>query len=271
MSTLTSSFAIGYINHAAGRTISATTSATGYPASNLSSSRLSSSHRTTAGSLTTQNIDVDLASAKDIDVIALIGTNLSDSATRTPLTSEASNYSSPEYNPGSASVFNLTYPDLVAGTRRYGRHLIVLPGFTLNSRYVRVTLNDSGNSDNFLSSRVYWVGPLWQPAIPFSMKEGSFKKRRELVGDPGIERYLTYLEVSFDVLTEAEGVALESLCASRLRTGRLLVIPRPTQAATWQSEALYCTLVGMPTLTAWPQGGGLQIWKVQLVFKECED
>lgn len=271
MATLTSSFAIGYVNRASGKTITATTAATGYPASNLNTSRLSLSWRSTAGSLTSQNVDVDLTSAQDIDIIALIGTNLSDTATRSPVTSEASNYSSPEYNPGSGNVFNLSYPDLVSGTRRYGRNLIVLPGSTLNSRYVRVTLNNSGNADNRLQARVYWVGPLWQPLISFGMREGSFVVRLEPVGDPGMERALTIMDVFFDVLGEAEGKALQSICADRLRSKRLLVIPRPDQPATWQGEALYCTLQGLPKLTGWPQGGGLIFWKVQLTFKECED
>jgi hypothetical protein len=275
MATLTGSIAIGYLNHASGGTITATTSATGYPASNLSNSRLSSSHRTTTGSLTSQNIDVDLASSRDIDVISLIGTNLSDSATRSPVTSEASDYTSPEYNPGSGNVFDLTYPGLVSDTPRYGRNLIVLPGSTLNSRYVRLTLNNSGNVDNFLSSRVYWAGPLWQPAISFAVQGEPYRKRRVLVGSPGIERYLTCLEIDLHVLTEAEGRALESICSARLRTGRLLVIPRPTQPATWLSEAIYCTLdPDVPeaiSLTAWPQGGSVLLWKVTLKFKEVED
>lgn len=271
MATLTSSFAVSYINHATGKTVSSTTAATGYPASNLNAPKLSSSYRTSTGSLTSQNIDVDLGSAQNIDVISLIGTNLTDSATRTPKTAENSAFTSPEYNPGSGSVFNLTYPDLIANTKRYGRNLIILPGQTYNSRYVRVTLDNSGNSSNHLSARVYWVGPLWQPQFSFSSKEGTFKKKGEYIGEPGIERSLTVLEVSLDALTEEEGIALQSLCAARLRSGRLLVIPRPTQPATWQSEALYCTLQGLPTLTAWPQGGGLIYWKIQLMFRECED
>lgn len=271
MATLTSSLAIAYLNHASGKTVTATTSAIGYPASNLSTSDLSTSHRTTTGSLTSQNIDVDLGASRDIDVIALIGTNLNNGATRSPVASENSGYTSPEYNPGSGNVFDVSYPELEASTHRYGRNLIVLLGSTLNSRYVRVTLNNSGNSSNFLSSRVYWVGPLWQPLLSFECKEGTFKKRRELVGEPGVERYLSFLDISLHALTEAEGNALEGLCTARLRTGRLLVIPRPDQPATWQSEAVYCTLVGLPTLTAWPQGGGLIFWKVQLIFKECED
>lgn len=271
MAILTSSFAIGYYNHASGKTITATTSGTGYPASNLSSARLSSSWRSATGSLTSQNVDVDLGSSLSIDVIALIGTNLTDAANRTPKTAENSAFSSPEYNPGSANVFDTSYPVLLTNTHRYGRNLIVLPGSTLSSRYVRVTLNNSGHVDGHLSARVYWVGPLWQPLYSFAGREGTYKRRLETVGNPGVERSLSYLEVTFDALTEAEGVALQSLCTTRLRTGRLLVIPRPDQPATWQTEAFYCTLASLPTLSAWPQGGGLSYWKVGLVFKECED
>lgn len=275
MPTLTSSFAIAYLNHASGKTITSSTAATGYPASNLNSPRLSSSWRSSTGSLTTQHVNVDLGSSQDIGVIALIGTNLTDGATRSPVTSESAAYSSPEYNPGSANAFDNTYPALVSNSHRYGRNLIVLPGATLsstlNSRYVRVTLNNVAHPSNYLSARVIWAGPIWQPLLSFGIREGTFKIRRDLVGEAGVERYVTFLEVSLDVLSEAEALALESVCLARLRTGRLLVIPRPTQPTTWQSEALYCTLQGVPTRTAWPQGGGEIRWKVQLVFRECED
>lgn len=271
MPTLTDSFAICYLNYANGSTITSTTAASGYPVTNLSSSRLSSSWRSSTASLVSQNINSNLGSAYDIDVIALIGTNLNNTATRSPVTAENISFTSPEYNPGSANVFDNSYPDIVDNTRHYGRNLIVLPGSTLNSQYVRLTLSNSGNASNYLSGRVLWVGPMWQPAVSFGLPEGTFKKKKVLIGEPGIERSLTQLEVSFVALTEAEGVQLETLCASRLRSGRLLVIPRPTQPATWQSEAIYCTLVGMPELTAWPQGGGEIRWKVQLTFKECED
>lgn len=275
MATLTSSLAIGYLNHASGKTITATTSASGYPASNLSQAGLSSSWHSATGSLTSQQLVADLVSSRDIDVIALIGTNLEDDATRTAKTSENSNLSSPEYDSGSGDAFNLTNQGLLDSSLDdvsvYGRNVIVLPGSTKNSQYVGLLLSDSGNPDNHLSGKVFWAGPLWQPQISFGMKDGSFIKRLEPVGNPGLERFMTFLDVSLDVLSEAEGEALRSICVARLRSGRLLVIPRPDQAATWQSEALYCTLNGGVKLTNWPQGGGEQKWKVQLTFKECED
>ena len=274
MASLTGSIAIGYTNHASGKVITTTTAATGYPATDLSNSRLfgpGAVYRSTTGSLTTQNIDVDLASAQNIDIIALIGNNLSDAATRIPVTSENSGYTSPEYNPGSANVFDLTYPALISDIPRQGRNLIILPGTTLNSRYVRVTLNDSGNTNNFISSRVYWVGSLWQPTYSFQAVPDTYRKKRELIGSPGVQRYITILEVDLPALSEAEGRALESLCSARLTTGRLMVLIRPDQPATWQGEVIYCTLVGLPTLSGWPQGGGTILWKVTLIFRECED
>lgn len=269
----TGSIAIGYVNRASGKTVLASTSATGYPASNLSTSLLSQGWRSISGSLTNQNLDVDLGSAQDIDIIAAIGVNLSDAATRSPITSEASNYTSPEYNPGSGNVFDLTYPLLLSDTGRYGRNLIVLPGSTLNSRYVRLTLNNAtiGNPPNYLSARVLWVGPLWQPITGFGLDKGTFRKRRELIGNPGIERFITYLEVDLHCLTELEGRVLEALCSARLRTGRLFVVVRPQTPSLWQSEAMYCTLVGLPVLSAWPQGNGESLWTLTLVFRECED
>lgn len=271
MATLTSSFAIGYINRATGKTITASTSATGYPASSLNTPALTSAWRSTAGSLTSQDITVDLTSSQDIEVMALIGANLSDTATRTPKTGETSNLLAPEFNPGSGNAFDVSYNLPLSSTHRYGRNVIVLPGVTYNSRYVRFTLDNAGLAANFLSARVFWVGSLWQPVISFGMKEGSYKVRMEFVGEPGLERGLTFIDVSFEALTEAEGKALQAICMARLRSGRLLVIPRPTQPATWQGEALYCTLSGLPTLSAWPQGGGLNYWRVNLTFKECED
>lgn len=273
MATLTGSIAIGYINRASGKSITGTTSATGYPATNLSTSLLSQAWRSTTSSITNQFLNVDLGSSLDIDIIALIGTNLSDSATRTPLTSEVSNFATLEYNPGPATVFNLTWPSLVSDIGRYGRNLIVLPGSTLNSRYVSVELDDAGNANNYLSARVYWVGPLWQPSIGFACQPDTYRIYRRIIGDPGMQRYITFIEVDLHVLTELEAVQLESICSARLSTGRLFFIGRPTQPASFLRECIYCTLDGEDAIRriAWPQGGGLIYWKVSLRFRECED
>lgn len=270
MATLTGSIAISYTNLASGKTITPITQATGYPAANLNNSLLSLAWRSTTGSLTSQALDCDLGSQQNFDIYGVIGTNLTDVATRVARTSEQSNFSTVE-DDNTSNAFDLTWSALVPDYSRYGRNVIRLPGTTQNARYTRITLNDSTNPNNYLSARVYWVGLLWQPTYSYAGQPDTFRKRREIIGEPGMERFITFLEVDLHCLSEVEGRALESLCSARLRTGRLFVLMRPTQPASFQSEAMYCTLVGLPVLSAWPQGGGLNFWKVKLTFRECED
>lgn len=279
MAALTGHLAIGYLNRALGVTMSATTSATGYGAANLGLAGLNSAWHSTTGSLTSQTLIGDLAAAKDIDIIAAIGFNGEDDATATAATSENSNLSSPEYGPATANWDATTYPELLtdATTRRamypYGRNLVHFPGSTKNSRYFGVTLSDSGNPDNFLSVRVLWAGPVFQPAEGFSIEHEKWAIRRQLIGAPGIQRSLRALDFELTMVSEAEAVKIESLIAARLSTGRLVVVPRPTLTSTFLSEALYCRLdleKSPPARYIIPTSGGLR-WKISLTFLECED
>lgn len=274
MATLTSSLAIGYTNHAEGRTITATTAASGYAASNLSSALLSSAWRSTTGSLTAQTLIADLASAKDIDLIALIGFNGQNSATGSYTTSEASNLSSPEYGPTSAASWDATtWPYLLDDSGPYGRNLIHFPGTTKNSRYVGITLADSGNPSNYLSGRVLWAGPILQPSESFSIETEKWAIRPVPIGAPGLQRSLRALDFELTMVSEAEGRKLESLIRVKLSTGRLLVVPRPTMPESFLSEALYCRLdleKAPPARYIIPTSGGLR-WRMSMSFLECED
>lgn len=272
MATLAGAIAFCYVNRASGKTITATTAATGYPASNLNNARMSSSWRSTA--LTGQRIVADLTTAQDIDVVALIGYNGEDDSTCTVKTSEASDLSAHEYTSGSITPLDATtYPVLsgASDTPRYGRNLIHFTGATKNSRYVGFdTLDDSGNADGFLRGRVLWAGPAWQPSDSFDLTGEKFRRRRELVGPPGMQRYVTYIDVEFFAMSEGEARKLEGIAGARLSTGRLLVVPRPLSVSTFLYEALYCTLEGLPDFGAVPVQGGL-CWRVGLTLKEVED
>lgn len=241
MAALTSQLAIGYQNLASGKTVTSTTAATGYPASNLSDPRLQTTlWRSTTGSLTSQNVDVDLSSSQSYDVVGLLGTNLEDSATRTPLGDDVNNFATPDWAPGSASVFDTSVPPLLSGRDGwlvFGRHLIIFTLTTQTDRYVRVTLNNSGNADNYLRAAVYWVGPiiqlsfdaLWEPA-PWRFS-----------GVPGSDRIQRLHTFTFRALTFQQKVYLESLLYKLKRSGRLLLVPRPDKKETYQNEAIYCT------------------------------
>jgi len=265
MPTLTAAPAICYINRASGKTITATTAASGYAASNLNNARMSSSWRSTA--LTAQRLVADLTSATDIDVIALLGFNGEDDATLTAKTSENSDLSSHEYSSGSVNAFDTTYTAKLSDTPVYGRHTITFPGTTQNSRYVGYdTLNDSGNPDTYLQGRVLWAGPVWQP--PYGMAYES-EMLEEMVGNPGAERYLRIWKLTLKGLTEAQSRELLSILRNKLRSGRYLIVPRPTLTATFVNEAIYATLAepakrrAMPTKTV--------TWSVDVAFREVED
>lgn len=266
MAILTKAPAICYLNQAAEKTITVSSAATGYPGSNLSLSGMTPVWRSVAGVLTSVTVDVDLASARDIDVVALLGFNGQDSATKTPILSEASNFTSPEYAPGSSSAYNVTYAPLLSDIPITGRNLIHFTGQTYNSRYARLSLSDSGNSDNYLKASVLWVGPVWQP--PSGMDIGS-EPMLHFSGVPGAQRVLSGWKLSMLGLSEAESRALISILKVKLSAGRFLLVPHPLDSKTFLHEAIYCTRVGDIKRNIMPKAQAH--WQVDIEFKEVED
>lgn len=275
MPLLTSSPAIAYLNLAKGKTITVSSANASFPGSNLSNSLLSgdgATWRSGNGVLTGVTVDADLESSQDVDIVALLGTNLTDSATRTPLSSEASNFSSPEYNPSSGPAFDLTYSSIISDIPDYGRHLIVLPGQTYNSRYWRFTLNDSGNPYNYLKAAVFWIGPIYQfnqawtsdPQGLDSSSEPTF----EFIGSPGIEKSLEGWKLVIKGLSEKSSRKILSIVKNKLRTGRLVVIPHPTDTKTFIHEIMYCTIVGFRRNLI---PGVSLFWQVEIEFQNVED
>jgi hypothetical protein len=268
MATLTSSPAIGYSNLADGATITASSAAAGFPGSRLSNALLSSSWRSANAALTGVTVDVDLGSARDFDVAALVGVNFQDGHTRRWRNGESSTFASHEHESGGAAAagFDTTYPALLDDAPSSGRNLIYCPGTTQNSRYGRFDLNDSGNPDNYLKSSVYWVGPVWQSTIGM---DPASEPLEVWSGSPGVERCLRGWAITWNWLTEAESRALLSVLRSKLRTGRYLVVPRPTTAATFLNEALYCTVLESPRRQIQPTVP--LSWSVTVSFVEVED
>lgn len=268
MATLTNRLAIGYDNLASGRTIVATTAATGYPASELATSRLSERWRSTSGSLTSQNLDADLASAQDFDLIGLLGVNLEDAATRRIYTDDVSNFATPDHDSTSGNVFDTSIPPLISGRRSwppFGRHLLYFPGSTLNDRYVRVQISNTGNTDNYLRAAVYWVSKILQLQFDWNWEPGP----PVVDGEPGLER--VYRTHSFTVIgaTTQQKVYIESLFYFCKRTGRCVIVPRPLQDETWISEAIYGTFQGAPRSTRMLTSD--ELWQVTLSFIEVLD
>jgi hypothetical protein len=274
MPTLVNRLAIGYQNLASGKVISATTQEVGYLSSNLSNSRLAGPlgrWRSTDLSLTNQDIDIDLAAVEDFDVIALIGTNLEDDATRRIYTDDASNFASPDHdsnNEDDGDVFDLTTSPIIDGRDGWpvvGRHLVYFPGMTLSNRYVRVRLSDAGNADNYLRASVAWVSKILQLPFDFEWEAGPYM----VDGEPGMERVLRTHQFISKGITTAQKVLLESLFYILKRSGRCLIIPRPLQKETWQHESLYGTFKDAPRSTRMLSSD--ELWQVTFGFVEVLD
>lgn len=126
--------AIGYHNYARNATISASSSNASYPASNLGRSDLYSRiWRSAAGVLTSVNVDADLGSSSDIDLVGLIGFNGNDSATVRIKIGESATFASTEFDTGSdVSAFDTSLAVLKSTTPPCGRHLLYMPGITMD-------------------------------------------------------------------------------------------------------------------------------------------
>lgn len=266
MSVLTSAPLIAYRNLASGLSPVASSADASFPDDNLGNSLLESSVWHSASDvISSVTVDINLGSNLSIDIIALLGFNGSNGSVRTPLLSTHSDLSSPNYNPGSGSVFDLTYTHDVDDTPSYGRHLIVLPGQTITSRYGRLTLTDTTSSDNQLKGSVLWLGPAWQFPQGYDI---STEPLGNYSGIPGVERRLRGWKLIVKALSEQDAVSLESIVNTRLRTGRLILIPHPTLPSLLH-EALYCTITSykrsyLPIISSTP-------WQVEIEFWEVED
>lgn len=267
MATLTSSPAIGYQNLADGRTITASSSATGYAASRLANPLLSQPWKSVSGVLTSVTVDVDLGSAQSFDLVGLIGVNFQDAHTRRWRNGEDSTFAAHEHQSGAsaASGFDLTYPSLLSDIPTWGRNLVYLPGSTQSSRYGRFDLNDSGNPDNLLLARVLWVGPIWQAATGMQWE---WELMDDIVGMVGVERGIREWKLAYQVTTEVEARALRSVLRNKLRSGRYYIVPHPTDTATFINEAVYATLKQPARIL--PQPTAPRTYSVEMIFREIE-
>lgn len=112
--------------------VTASSAATGYPDDNLASRALYSSWRSATAALSGVTLTADLGASSDIDVFALLGSNLTDAATMTVKAGESSTFATTEYDSGSVSCFDTTHSASVlqSMTPRFGRHVIWAPGIT---------------------------------------------------------------------------------------------------------------------------------------------
>lgn len=134
--TPTIPIAIAYNNYGLGGTVTASSTASGYAASALTKSTLYNQvWRSVTSTVTNVTLTLDMGSAKDIDLLGLLGFNGSNEATVRLQAGESSTMASTEYDTTSAvNVFDttLTDPTMPSGKPLYpsfGRHLLYLPQY----------------------------------------------------------------------------------------------------------------------------------------------
>jgi len=133
-------------------TVTADSTFTGFPASNVQNAHLTIQHRT-AAAVKTVNLIFDLGSSKTCGCVAVLGGNYTASATIQVRSSDA--------DPTVAASLELNTGSLSAGsTANYPQ---IYKTFTpTNSRYWRLTIADSSVASNVWTGRVF-LGPYWTP------------------------------------------------------------------------------------------------------------
>ncbi len=267
MPTLTSAPAIAYRNLAANLVVTSSSENPSFPSKNLGTSTLESQiWESVVGSLTSVSNIVDLGSVSSIDIVALLGFNGSDTSSRTLHLANNSSFSPLLYST-TGSSFDLTYTThILNDTPSYGRHLLILPSSTINAKNVRLLLTDTSSPNNHLKGSVLWVGPLWQFPQGYDI---STEPLGEYVGVPGVERRVKGWKLIVKGLSETDSVNIESVINTKLRSGRLILIPHPTKPSILH-EVMYCTLTSYKR-TYLPIISHDTPYQAEIEFREVED
>lgn len=257
---MSSTFAIGYLNHVvrSAAIMTASNAQSGWPASNLKTPRLSARWRGAVADLT-EWFQADLNATLPVDVVALLGTNVTDAFTvRVRVDSDpiAAPYA---YDSTVVPAFDLTIPALVASHHPAGRSVIKVLPQSASGEIVFVDLaSDAGNPDNYYAVGHLWAGPLWSPAVSWQ----SVQIEHEELPFVGA---LRVVEVELRNLSLTERVQLESIWRSKGTTGRLLVITR-SDSNVIHHEAVYGTFASSPSFSS--SSPFSSAWNATLKFKE---
>jgi len=265
---VSAAIAIAYRNLATIGSLTASSSATGWPSSNLKLADLMRGWRSTVATAST--IDCDLGAVigppHQIDLVALLGVNLTDAADWRVYIDDSAGFGSPEYDSLSLDAFDLTYPSLLPDSHAAGRHLIHLTPTTINEQYVRLVLTDPDIPQGHHQGGVLWIGPVWRPAQTFGY---DWRPGDLSVGTNGMEVLVAAHRLTIPSLTAAEIHQLRSIYRALGRTGRMLIVPRPASPEAWQHEVLYCTFVD--DLQVQPMMTRDELWAATLHVQEVID
>lgn len=149
-----------YIDDLASTVITASTTATGYPVTNVQDQRLSTEFRTSA-TTAPQTVVMDFTTAKTMSVAAIINHNFTSSATVSIQANTSNSWGSP------ATSKTITYSANM-----------MLNFFTdVSYRWWRFSISDAGNPDGYLSMGRLWLGT-YITVEPSSLEDFQVIKKR---------------------------------------------------------------------------------------------
>lgn len=256
----------GLLNHVVSATITASEEATGYDADNLKIPSHSPSSRYRSTTVTAnRNIDFDLGSVKsDIEAIVIHGVNFTDSATIRILVDSDSGFPSPEHDSGTINAFDLTYaPAAGLDDKPYwGRTIVYLPSTTWAGRYVRLTSNDTTNTDGYLQASYAIIGPAIQPG-----RSSEWSPNTDWLGEQEIPRKVH--TITFKEVSEQKRRELLSITYALRKTGRFTVLPFTSTFGKklWVTEGILCRLRSPIVEEALPG----QTWNLTMQVEEVTD
>lgn len=215
----------------------------GYPAANAGGSELFKRVRSPAADLSVV-ATWDLSSARNINVMAVMGTNLTSAATRRAqlATNLAISTGVVESGASLTAAFDTSLGSTyMVYAPPWGRSLIYVFDTIYSKRYARWSIADAANPDNYIE-----FGPA-RFGTGMQLSFHSWRKAPQWVGPTGSQKVVRGHEFTFANLTRDEAYNLESIANTILGTRRVLIVPEPLADETWNQDALWCVVTGVFT------------------------
>lgn len=227
-------------------TITATTAATSMPASNLNKVQPSDVWRST--DLTGEYIEIDLGSAKAVDLIALMFTNFTSAATwrvQAGTTTAYSNYDSTAVTAWAGATQNVDRP-----------HAMLYLAAAQTYRYWKITLTDAANPAGYFEAGRVILADALQFTRNYSYGAGrgfnDLSTTKEAFGgqlliEDKAKRPVLSFEANFLSATEMEASVLE---LQRNKTGAVFAMTNPDASTYRQGRMYYGALKLEPVIVA---------------------
>ena len=138
-------------------TLTASTSATNLPATNLKDNFVAQTWRATG--CTDENVVIDFGSAKTPTVVAALGHNFSSGATLTLQANATDSWGAPTYTQA-LTIVSDSLSDVIP-------KICYFPTLGASFRYMRIRIQDSANPDTYVEMGRLWMSTYFQPTYNF--------------------------------------------------------------------------------------------------------